>query len=115
VITTSSLEQSRICEDVQRLRIAIERIGRYTAHLDEATFTASELHQDAVVKNLRILHAVNSRLQRFEHPMSRQLSAFDIHIGLPLDSPLLEPAALWKTTQTVLSAFSKESLSPTRS
>ena len=34
---------------------AIERIGRYTADMDEAGFLNSELVQDAVIRNIEII------------------------------------------------------------
>jgi uncharacterized protein with HEPN domain len=34
---------------------AIERIGRYTAGLDEATFKQNSMVQDAVIRNLKII------------------------------------------------------------
>ena len=43
---------------------AIERINRYTAHMDEVRFLASELVQDAVIRNIEILGEASNSIQR---------------------------------------------------
>lgn len=46
---------SRLNDYLDHIVRAIERIGRYTAGIDEAAFLASELVQDAVIRNIEIL------------------------------------------------------------
>ncbi|KAF1048739.1 HepT-like ribonuclease domain-containing protein [Xylophilus sp.] len=42
---------------------AIERIGRYVADLDEAGFLASEMTQDAVIRNIEIIGEAARNIQ----------------------------------------------------
>ena len=43
---------------------AIERIERYTANMDEATFLNSELVQDAVIRNIEIIGEASNNILR---------------------------------------------------
>ena len=43
---------------------AIERIERYTAKMDEATFLNSELVQDAVIRNIEIIGEASNNILR---------------------------------------------------
>lgn len=43
---------------------AIERIDRYTADMDEIGFLASELVQDAVIRNIEIIGEASNNIQR---------------------------------------------------
>lgn len=43
---------------------AIERIKRYTADIDEAGFLASELVQDAVIRNIEIVGEAANNIQK---------------------------------------------------
>jgi len=43
---------------------AIDRIERYTADIDEAGFLASELVQDAVIRNIEIVGEAANNIQR---------------------------------------------------
>ena len=43
---------------------AIERIGRYTADLDEVGFLRNEMAQDAVIRNIEIIGEASNNIQR---------------------------------------------------
>jgi len=43
---------------------AIERIGRYTADMDELAFLNNELVQDAVLRNIEIIGEASNNIQR---------------------------------------------------
>jgi uncharacterized protein with HEPN domain len=43
---------------------AIERIDRYTLQLDEAQFSASEMIQDAVIRNFEVIGEAANNIQR---------------------------------------------------
>lgn len=47
--------EARLADYLDHILRAIERIERYTAAMDEAAFLASELVQDAVLRNIEIL------------------------------------------------------------
>jgi uncharacterized protein with HEPN domain len=45
---------------------AIERIGRYTADMDEVGFLNSDLVQDAVIRNIEIIGEAANNVQRVD-------------------------------------------------
>jgi uncharacterized protein with HEPN domain len=53
---------------------AIERIDRYTADLDEASFLGSELVQDAVIRNIEIIGEASNNIQRVDPVFAAQHS-----------------------------------------
>ena len=54
----------RVPDYLRHILQAIERIGRYTADLDEVGFLNSELVQDAVVRNIEIIGEASNNIQR---------------------------------------------------
>ena len=57
----------RVTEYLGHIAKAIERIGRYTAGLDEAGFLGDELVQDAVIRNIEIVGEAARNIER-QHP-----------------------------------------------
>jgi uncharacterized protein with HEPN domain len=55
---------SRVCDYLGHILLAIERIGRYTADMDEAGFLSSDLVQDAVIRNIEILGEASNNILR---------------------------------------------------
>ena len=55
---------TRTLDYLGHLLKAIERINRYTAHMDEVRFLASELVQDAVIRNIEIIGEASNNIQR---------------------------------------------------
>ncbi len=55
---------ARIHDYLGHILLAIDRIGRYTASLDEADFLRSELVQDAVIRNIEIIGEAANSVQR---------------------------------------------------
>ena len=55
----SKREPSVLLDDI---RTSIDKIGRYTAGLDEESFLADEKTMDAVVRNLEIIGEVAKQL-----------------------------------------------------
>lgn len=51
---------------------ATERIGRYTEGMDEATFLNSELVQNAVLHNIKIIGEASNKIQRIAPEFSVQ-------------------------------------------
>ena len=67
----------RVSDYLGHIVQAIERIKRYTADIDEAGFLASELVQDAVVRNIEIIGEAANSIQR-------EAPAFaTAHAGIP--------------------------------
>jgi uncharacterized protein with HEPN domain len=56
----------RLADYLEHIAAAIGRIQRYTAALDEAGFLASELVQDAVVRNLQVIGEACRNIERDE-------------------------------------------------
>jgi uncharacterized protein with HEPN domain len=54
----------RVPDDLGHILKAIERIGRYTADMDEFGFLNSELVQDAVIRNIEIIGEAANNIQR---------------------------------------------------
>ena len=57
-------DAARVADYLGHILRAIERIGRYTADMDQAAFLANELVQDAVVRNIEILGEAANKVQR---------------------------------------------------
>ena len=57
-------DAARVADSLGPIPRAIERIGRYTADMDQAAFLANELVQDAVVRNIEILGEAANKVQR---------------------------------------------------
>lgn len=54
----------RVTDYLGHILMAIERINRYTAGMDEAGFLGNELVQDAVIRNIEILGEASNSIQR---------------------------------------------------
>lgn len=54
----------RVPDYLGHILAAIERIERHTANVDEASFLASELIQDAVIRNLEVIGEAANNVQR---------------------------------------------------
>jgi len=54
----------RVADYLGHMLKAIERIGRYTADMDEAGFLNSELVQDAVIRNIEIIGEASNNILR---------------------------------------------------
>jgi uncharacterized protein with HEPN domain len=54
----------RVADYMDHILEAIARIGRYTAGLDFETFAASEMTQDAVIRNLEVIGEACRNIER---------------------------------------------------
>jgi uncharacterized protein with HEPN domain len=54
----------RLADNLEHIASAVDRIGRYTESLDEAGFPASDLVQDAVVRNLQVIGEACRNIER---------------------------------------------------
>ena len=54
----------RVADYLSHILQAIERIGRYTADMDEPGFLGSEMVQDAVIRNIEIIGEASNNVQR---------------------------------------------------
>ena len=84
---------------------AIERIGRYTADMDEVAFLNSELVQDAVLRNIEIVGEASNNIQRVAPDFAAQhhdipwlvMAAMRNRVAHGYDKVDLE--IVWKTIQ----------------
>lgn len=56
----------RLPDYLGHILIAIERIDRYTADMDEVAFLNSQLVQDAVIRNIEIIGEASNNIQRVD-------------------------------------------------
>jgi len=54
----------RVADYLEHIAQAIERIDRYTEDMDETAFLASELVQDAVIRNIEIIGEASNNIIR---------------------------------------------------
>jgi uncharacterized protein with HEPN domain len=54
----------RVPDYLEHMLQAIERIERYTGQVDEAQFSASEMIQDAVIRNFEVIGEAANKIQR---------------------------------------------------
>jgi len=57
----------RVRDYLEHIELAIERIGRYVAGLEQASFLSSEEKQDAVIRNIEIVGEAAQSIRR-RHP-----------------------------------------------
>jgi uncharacterized protein with HEPN domain len=57
---------ARLVDYLDHILRAIERIGRYTVGMDEPAFHASDLVQDAVIRNIEIIGEAANKVLRDE-------------------------------------------------
>ncbi len=62
----------RVVDYLEHILKAIERIGRYTADMDDIAFLGSELVQDAVIRNVEIIGEASNNIQRVSPEFAAQ-------------------------------------------
>ncbi len=60
-------DQQRLADYLAQILEAIERIDRYTGHLDEPAFMNNQLVQDAVIRNFEIIGEASNNIEK-QHP-----------------------------------------------
>ena len=87
---------------------AIERIERYTAGIEQATFLANEMIQDAVIRNLEIIgeasHNIEGRYPEFAaaHPDLPLASASQMRNVVSHGYFKVDLRIVWKTIESEL-------------
>ena len=61
----------RVPDYLEHILQAIERIERYTGQVDEAQFSASEMIQDAVIRNFEVIGEAANKIQRADAPFTK--------------------------------------------
>ena len=62
-----SKDPQRLPDHLEHILQSIDRIGKYTAGMDQALFLLNEMAQDAVIRNLEVLGEASRNIER-DHP-----------------------------------------------
>jgi uncharacterized protein with HEPN domain len=95
----------RVADYIGHILKAIERIGRYTADLDESTFLHSELVQDAVIRNIEIIGEASNHIQRVDPVFAAQHADIPWQVMYTMRNRVshgydtVDLAIVWKTIQ----------------
>ena len=101
-------EPQRLADYLGHIAQAIERIGRYTADLDEAAFLRSELVQDAVIRNFEIIGEASRNIERHHpdfaaaHPELPLAVAYEMRNALAHGYFKVDLNIVWRTIRTDL-------------
>lgn len=95
----------RLSDYLGHILEAIERIRRYTDDLDEARFEASEIVQDAVIRNFEVIGEASRNIERSHpdfaaaHPELPLSIAYDMRNALSHGYFKVDLQIVWKTIQ----------------
>lgn len=93
---------------------AIERIDRYTADMSEPEFLASEITQDAVIRNFEIIGEASRNIERncpevaAAHPDLPLINAYEMRNALAHGYFRVDLEILWKTIHNDLPALQQQ-------
>ena len=98
----------RVPDYLSHILRAIERIGRYTADMDEAGFLNSELVQDAVIRNIEIIGEAANNILRVAPEFAAQHSDVPWQVMYTMRNRVshgydkVDLEIVWKTIQSDL-------------
>jgi uncharacterized protein with HEPN domain len=104
----------RASDYLKHILQAIERIERYTAEMSEHNFLASELTQDAVIRNFEIIGEASRNIDRncpdftLGHPDLPLLNAYEMRNALAHGYFRVDLEIVWKTIQNDLPALQRK-------
>jgi uncharacterized protein with HEPN domain len=93
---------------------AIERIDRYTADMVETEFLASEITQDAVIRNFEVIGEASRNIERncaefaAAHADLPLINAYEMRNALAHGYFQVDLEILWKTLQNDLPALRRQ-------
>ena len=103
-----NMGKRRLIDYLEHMLQAIERIARYTEHLDEVGFLQNELIQDAVIRNLEILGEASNNIQKHcpefaaQHPELPLSFAYQMRNAVAHGYFNVDFEIVWKTIQADL-------------
>ena len=109
-------EHSRLHDYLCHIVQAIERIERYTAAMDEPAFCASEITQDAVVRNIEIVgeasHSILIHHAEFacSHPKFELAYAYQMRNAVSHGYAVVDLGIVWRVVQDSLPGFKAHAL-----
>ncbi len=100
-----SPDPKRLADYLGHMLEAIQRIERYTGALDPAAFLASDIVQDAVIRNLEVIGEASRNIERLHpdfaaaHPELPLKLASDMRNALAHGYFKIDLPIVWKTIQ----------------
>jgi len=107
-----SRDPQRLPDYLGHILEAIQRIERYVAGLDEKAFLASEIVQDAVIRNLEVIGEASRNIERVHpgyaaaHPELPLTLASDMRNALAHGYFRIDLPIVWKTIEQDLPQLS---------
>lgn len=104
----------RLPDYLEHILEAIERIGRYTADLEEAVFKQNSLVQDAVIRNFEIIGEASRNISKrypdfaSAHPSLPLAVAYEMRNAVAHGYFSVDLDIVWKTIQRDLPEFRKQ-------
>ena len=101
-------DPQRLVDYLGHIAEAIERIQRYCAGMDEASFLSSEVVQDAVIRNLEVIGEASRNIERrypdfaAAHPELPLAVAYDMRNALSHGYFRVDLQIVWRTIQSEL-------------
>ena len=104
-----SKDPQRLPDYLEHILQSIDRIGKYTAGMDQALFFLNEMAQDAVIRNLEVLGEASRNIERDHpgfaaaHPELPLSFAYEMRNALAHGYFKIDLAIVWKTVERDLS------------
>lgn len=104
----------RLPDYLEHILEAIERIGRYTADLEEAVFKQNSLVQDAVIRNFEIIGEASRNISKrypdfaSAHPSLPLAVAYEMRNAVAHGYFSVDLDIVWKTIQRDLPELRKQ-------
>ena len=100
-----TLAQQRLADYLAHILEAIERIGRYTLDMDEATFLNTPLVQDAVIRNFEVIGEACHNITKHHPEFAKAHSELPLSFAYQMRNAIahgyfkVDFAIVWQTIQ----------------
>lgn len=104
----------RIADYLEHVLSAIERIRRYTRDVDFQAFAASDMRQDAVIRNFEIIGEACRNVARADRDFSSRYPGLPLKAAMEMRNVLahayfgVDLVIVWRTVQTDLTRLEQE-------
>jgi uncharacterized protein with HEPN domain len=112
----TTAKQPRIPDYLRHILQAINQIETYTAGRDQEAFFASQMMQDAVIRNVEIIGEAANNILRLDsefgarHPAMPLKAAYAMRNALSHGYFLVDPVLVWGTVQTDLPDLKRQTI-----
>lgn len=106
--------QQRLADYLSHILDAIDRIGRYTANRDKASFLNDEMAQDAVIRNIEIIGEASHNIEReyadfaTTHPELPLAFAYQMRNAVAHGYFQVDLEIVWRTVQNDLHGLHRQ-------